>query len=104
MDFTLAVVGKMDHLSYLSLKQNGQLITEQLPEENRVVIVSNVAEVSSIEKVMDIAKYSKYLKLIQVTARLIAVFRCMPKPSLGNILKFPADYISEAENIWIIEA
>ena len=69
-----------------------------------MVTVSTVSKVNSIENIRDINTYSKYLKLIYTTARLIAIFRYIPQPSLTNAFKVPADYISEAELIWIVEA
>ena len=65
--------------------------------------VYTVSKVNSIENIID-NTYSKYLKLIYTTARLIAIFRYIPQPSLTNAFKVPADYISEAELIWIVEA
>ena len=57
-----------------------------------------------VENIIDINKHSKYLKLIYITARVISVFKYIPKPSLHNIKKFPSDFISDAETMWVIEA
>ena len=42
--------------------------------------------------------------LIHVTARVISVFRFIPKPSLSNAFRFPVDFLPNAELIWILEA
>lgn len=81
-----------------------EVVATPLPEENKTTIVAHVSDVKSIENLIDISDYSQYLKLINMSGRLISVFRYAPKPSLTNILKFPSDFIIEAEMIWIIEA
>ena len=67
-------------------------------------MVAQVSDEKSIENLIDINDHSKYLKLINISGRLISVFRHTPKPSLTNIFKFPADFIIEAEMTWVIEA
>lgn len=84
---------------------NADIIVGNLPEENKVVTIANVQiEKKSIENVVDISRYSKYLRLIYVTARIISVFKHTPKPSLKNMFKFPADTINDAEMLWVTEA
>ena len=84
------------------LKKN--VIISKLPEENVPVTIANISVVKSIENLMNIDDYSKYLKLIHVTGRIISVFRKIHVPSFANIMKFPSGYIMEAEMLWVIEA
>ena len=44
-----------------------------------------------IGNIINIDKFSKYKALIHVTAKVISVFQCIPKPSFRNIFQFPVD-------------
>ena len=81
-----------------------EVVTTPLPEESKTAMVAQVSDEKSIENLIDINDHSKYLKLINISGRLISVFRHKPKPSLTNIFKFPSDFIIEAEMTWVIEA
>ena len=61
-----------------------------LPEENKDIVVASVEQSRSIENVIDIKKFSKYLKRIYVNARVISSSKHIPVPSLSNIIKFPS--------------
>ena len=79
--------------------------TGVLPEEK---VVRNVAHGSkiiwNISNIVNIHKFSKYKFLIHVTARVISVFKHIPKPSLRNMLMFPVEYLEAAEKVWIKDA
>ena len=76
-----------------------------LPEESKVVDVSLIQQINNVASKIDINRYSKYKKLIEVTARVIQVFHHIPKPSLRNIFEFPsASSFKEAEVFWVKDA
>ena len=58
-----------------------------------------------IVKTVDINRFSSYNKLLRVTARVLAVFKPQPRPSLlsiGNELSISS--LEEAEEFWIRDA
>ena len=76
-----------------------------LPEESKVVNISLIRQIDNIASEMKIDGYSKYKKLIQVTARMILVFQSIPQPSSKNVFKFPsADSFEKAEIFWVKDA
>ena len=76
-----------------------------LPERNRVVLTADLRETDSLAGRIDITRYSKYLKLIRVTARVLAMYQRKPTPSLKNAVLIPdKDDLETAELFWINEA
>ena len=76
-----------------------------LPEECIIVNVSFIEKSNQLADKIDITKYSKFKKLIQVAARLYSVFQSIPKPSFSNILEFPSkENWEKAERFWIKDA
>ena len=54
---------------------------------------------------INIEKYSNYRKLLRVTARILAMYKKEPKPTLTNATRtLIADDIDNAERFWILEA
>ena len=85
---------------------NGKTFMGKLPEEKEFANISHLLQtpLNKITNIIDLAKFSKYLTLVRVTARLISVYRHIPKPSMKNIFMFPANFIEEAEKMWIKDA
>ena len=78
-----------------TLKKN--VIISKLPEENISVIIDNISVVKSIENLMNIDDYSKYLKLIHV-------FRENPCTVFSKYHEVSFRLFMEAEMLWVIEA
>ena len=77
----------------------------RLLEESKVVNISLIQQIDNVASKMKIDGYSKYKKLIQVTARVIQVFRSIPQTSLKNVFKFPsADSFEKAEIFCVKDA
>lgn len=75
-----------------------------LPEEKKGIVTVIQNENSLIEK-LNIERYSKYMKLICVTSRIIQAFQKDTKPSFKNIFKTPsASDIKKAEEFWVRDA
>ena len=62
-----------------------EVVTTPLPEESKTAMVAQVSDEKSIENLIDINDHSKYLKLINISGRLISVFR--HKPTSGCLLE-----------------
>ena len=92
--------------THINLWQIERTIFEgPLPEESKVVDISLIQQLDNVASKMKIGGYSKYIKLIQVTARVLQVFQSLPKPSLKNIFKSPlADAFVRAEMFWVKDA
>ena len=77
----------------------------EMPELAKVVQVNatKADDLANVSTIIDCQRYSSYDKLIAVTARIMAVFKKRPKPSLKNIAT-PLERIeiNEAERNWIL--
>ena len=75
------------------------MIQEELPERNKITLSAD-AKVESC--MIDINRYSKYILLLYVTARILAVQK---KHSLKSISRpVTAENIAEAEVFWTRDA
>ena len=74
----------------------------EIPEMIRVVMKCVANTTHTLADIINISRYSKYLRLIRVTARILALRKRNPGPSLKNIGIEPvkADY-EEAVKFWI---
>ena len=76
-----------------------------LPERNRVVLSVAVQPTESLADRINISRYSKYTKLIRVTARILAMYQRRPKPSLKNVITAPTkEDLDNATLFWIRDA
>ena len=88
------------HTNLWQMKQS--VCGNVLPEESKVVDVSLIQQNNNVANKIDTNRYSKYKKLIEVTAKVIQVFHHIPKPSLRNIFEFPSvNSFKEAELFWV---
>ena len=86
-------------ISRWSIKKSDE--NEILHEQCSQVTVSVVRDEHSLIKSINIDKYSKYLRLIRVTARLFQAFQA-PNRSPRNIFEYPSAATTEkAECLWI---
>ena len=77
----------------------------ELPERIKTVMTTQGMENDSLEQRINIHKYSNYIKLIKVTARILALYKRKPKPSFKNAVTQPtAEEIADAERFWILRS
>ena len=77
------------------------IVTGELPEQKKIVKVHLTKIIGN--DVIDINRFSKYFKLLRVTARVMSVFK--GKPSLKNLMKAPTkEMLENAEVLWIKDA
>ena len=78
--------------------------TATLPEQ---IVMSTAMEVEVFNTepapLLDITRFSSYNKLINVTARVQAVFKA-PSPSFGNASSLSREQLERAEEYWVIES
>ena len=78
------------------------MVTE-LPERRKVILTINALEEDSITSRIKIDRFSGYIKLIRVTARVLNMYH--GKPSLKNVLISPdKQVLEEAELMWVKDA
>ena len=86
----------------------GSVCNGILPEESKMVNIWLVNAINEVADKINVNKYSKFKKLIEVTARIYSLFSKMYpgfKPSFRNILVFPSpDDIAKAEQFWVKDA
>ena len=78
-----------------------------IPELAKVVQVNSLraSDTVNLSAIINCQKYSSYDKLISVTARVMAVFKGRPQPSLKNIaVPLGRNEIQNAERSWILES
>ena len=76
----------------------------ELPEQVTVHVIEEQCITPSISNIIDIKRFSSYMKLIGVTARVLSVFRHTEKVSLRNLKLLPEQKLMlEAEDCWIRE-
>ena len=82
-----------------------QPVSDDLPEVRQIILNSDGGEIDSIASRIDITRYSSYMRLLRVTARVLAVFKRSPVPSLYHLADIVnLDQLNEAEKFWIKEA
>lgn len=70
-----------------------------------VVMMTEVEPQDSLAARIDSSKYSSYLKLIRVTARVLVMFQNCPRLSFRNVAKvLTTANVAKAEAFWILEA
>ena len=84
---------------------NSKCNVQELPQQVSVVMMTEVEPRDSLAARIDSSRYSSYLRLIRVTARVLAMFQNCQKVSFRNAAKVltSAD-IAKAEVFWILEA
>lgn len=78
-----------------------------LPDTIKSVKTANsvVNTKDSLAEPIDISRFSRYDKLLRVTARILMIFEKRPKASFKNAtLDLTPDDISKSENFWIIQS
>ena len=83
---------------------NSDIIEGKLPEEVELVFATIAAVTMTIGNLIQIIRFSKYNRLINTTARVLAIFCHTPKPSLFNCVSFKAADAERAEMLWIKDA
>ena len=82
-----------------------QPVVDNLPETQQVVLNAEVAEVDDVPSRIDINRYSSYNQLLKVTARVLAVFKRSPVPSLLRLVdEVSLNDMREAEKFWVMKA
>ena len=82
-----------------------QPVADNLPEIQQIALNTEVAEVDDVSSRIDISRYSSYNKLLRVTARVLAVYKRLPSPSLLRLAdEVTVNDIKEAEMFWIKKA
>ena len=80
---------------------------QEFPQEPRVVMIANTKPKDSLAVRIDISRYSDYtrLRLVSVTARVLAMFRTDYKPSFRNAARVlePAD-VTKVKRFRILQA
>jgi hypothetical protein len=78
---------------------------KDLPETNQVVMLVNSYEKDNLAIRINIGRFSKYMKLLRVTARVLAMYQKKPVLSFKNVNVAPnAEDLRNAELFWFHEA
>ena len=82
-----------------------EVYKEELPEQVKIVSVIIAGEKKeSVSQRIDLTRFSRYMKLIRVTARILAMYQRIPVPLFSNACKVldPVD-LTRAEIFWFKE-
>ena len=81
------------------------VLPDHLPEETKAAMIIEVESRIALSHAIDILRFSCYYRLLRVTARITAVGKKTPKPSLKNLAApVEAECVQNAELLWIKEA
>ncbi|CAB4021212.1 Hypothetical predicted protein [Paramuricea clavata] len=81
------------------------VLPDHLPEETKAAMIIKVESRIILSHAIDILRFSCYYRLLRVTARITAVGKKTPKPSLKNLAApVEAECVQNAELLWIKEA
>ena len=82
-----------------------QTSLQDLPERNQVVLTLACEREDCLAQRIDITRHSKYVKLLRVTARVLAMYSKRPDLAFRNAVQAPdCATLEDAEVFWIKEA
>ena len=82
-----------------------QTALRDLPERNQVVLTLTCERGDSLAQRIDITRYSRYVRLFRVTARVLAMYSKLPTLSFRNVARIPdCAALEAAEVFWVKEA
>ena len=79
--------------------------TLEIPAKIMSVMYNDGTEIDSLERRINVAKFSSYIRLIRVTCRILLMYNKAPKLSFSNVSnKLLKVNIEKAEIFWISDA
>ena len=79
--------------------------TDELPELKAKVFATEITEVESLASRINIDRHSSFKRLIHVTARVLSMYKFIPRPSFFNVLReLNLGILKEAEQFWVNDA